>query len=396
MGILAVGAGAGAGLEDYLARLLAEKQQAEVTRHNMASEDLQGRNLDLSSQYRRDSLQDRRDAQTDRTLAMRGIGDEVTPDQMARETAAGAPSSLYQKTAPTSVLKMSTFQDLPPEQRPTPPASTPEIPAQPSSILFKGTGMQRHQAEQDKLAQARIDKPTGGGGYNAEVKTVTFQGKPVDANYDPRTQRYTYKGQDITQDVGHYEKPPSPDRVLIQSGENYIPRADATSTIKSGGTVPLPSPAATRQRMNMADKVKSHIPETVDLLEEADKKGLLGPLMGRWNDLVTNRLGSSGNPDTDELTGQLAFNLSGLRTGFANVHGGARGGGSIQMAQMWKDIFDAKQMSKERLLGALKAEQKWLETYGTPTAGGANGGGGLPSVGDTFQGGKVLKVTPLQ
>lgn len=361
MGILAIGAGAGEGLQDHLMRLLRERQQSEVERHNLAAEQQSSRALDLNSQLRQDSINERQEQaaaslgerkrqDTEKRASLRGIGDTVTEPEYTEERAAGSPSGNYDIT-PGKTLRLSGFKSLPEGQRPdVQPNDTESIKA-PRLINFKGTGKQRDERDDNERAQAKNTADTL---HQRNTETMAGMGLAERTRHDKAMEN----------------KPVAGSFSPVQSGDNYIKfdRKTGKFTDASGQEVTNPSlatPGSVRQRMNMADKVKTHVQETMDLVEEADKKGLLGPLMGRWNDLVSNRIGSSGNPDTDELTGQLAFNLSGLRTGFANVHGGARGGGSIQMAQLWKDIYDSRQMSKERLLGALKAEQKWLDTYGS-------------------------------
>lgn len=368
--ILSLAGGASDGLETVLERMLRQqqidqqrKQQegalAETTRHNTAAEGIQRDQLSSVERDRKEreaetarahrGAEDARDdTNVTRQIALRPIGSFATPEEHTRETAHGAPSGLYQDYQPPNMGRST---------------ETEEIGPTPGGFKWNGT-------EDQQIRLKAAEKETG---VNSQQKTVLYKGKPVDADFNPRTNKTTYRGADITNEAEHYEKPPGPDRVLIQTDDGYMRRPDAAKKLAGGGDVPLATPATVRQRKNMADRVKEHVPETMTMLEEADKKGLLGPVLGRWSDFLANKVGSTGNAETDDLMGQLAFNLSGLRTGFANVHGGARGGGSIQMANMWKEIFNSKQMSKERLMGALKQEQKWLDTYGTQSKEGAGG-----------------------
>lgn len=376
---LSFGAGAAEGLDVLLNRLMSEQkmrqqeqQLEEVRRSNMAREGIardQLSSLDRDRQAREAETAGyhkvigdaRTDANVRQETSMRPIGGIVTPEEKALETKHGIPDALYGGWQPGN-MGMSTPEG---EQGPT------------------GEGMP-WMGTQDQIQRAKA-KPRPGGDYNDQPQQFTVRdpevakrlgvkpGEPVDTYVDPRTHLVSdiRTGEDITKFVSHWEKPPSPDRVLIQTGEGYMRRPDAAAKLGAGENVPLADPATVRTRKNMADTVKEHVPQAMALIEEADQKGLLGPIMGRWSDFLANRLGSTGDQDTDDLMGQLAFTMSGLRTGFANVHGGARGGGSIQMTEMWKAIYDSKFMSKDRLMGALKAEQDWLAKYGSQPKGAA-------------------------
>jgi hypothetical protein len=48
------------------------------------------------------------------------------------------------------------------------------------------------------------------------------------------------------------------------------------------------------------------------------------------------------------------------------IHGGARGGGSIQMIENFKKDLTQDKMDPQTLKSALGAEQQWLETYADP------------------------------
>lgn len=135
-------------------------------------------------------------------------------------------------------------------------------------------------------------------------------------------------------------------------------------------------PQAILLRQDNAKRVDSHLPDIVNEIELAESNGLLGPAMGRWSAFLTGTLGSSGNQPikdkngnvipgitSDSLLTNLGADLNALKSGFAMVHGGARGGASVQLAARWDKILSADKMSKEELLGALSGVHGWLSQY---------------------------------
>lgn len=118
-------------------------------------------------------------------------------------------------------------------------------------------------------------------------------------------------------------------------------------------------------RVNASKQVGNHIDEIRAEIEEADRRGLLGPTLGRWNEFLAGRAGSTGDEANDVLLGKLRMDVSAIKSGFAMVHGGARGGSSITLAQRWDKVMDSGKMSKGELMGALDGIQGWLNSYAT-------------------------------
>lgn len=349
---LALGTAAGAGgpLADILDRIAREqamregqRRLEEEVRSHLSNETLRRREIDqmasdrgasrdIASQAQSNLERSRLDTEAKSRIALRTIGSSMTSEERTSDRGQ-APESAYQ------------FQ---PQNMGASVQGNPEL-GQPGGELGPTpTGFKWMGTEPQLQAQQRIDKPSG----SDNVLTSTDKGLRMRSDVIKGL-----KGGEIIQPFV------PPDRTVMSTAEGFIPRPDVTAAAKRGEPLQQVEPAAIRTRKDMATRVKEHVPDAMDLIEEADKRGLLGPALGRWADLLANKLGSTGNEDDDDLMGQLSFVLSGLRTGFANVHGGARGGGSIQMAAMWKEVFDSKQMSKARLMGALKEEQKWLTGY---------------------------------
>jgi hypothetical protein len=118
----------------------------------------------------------------------------------------------------------------------------------PRLINFRGTEAQR-------LAR---DKEMQGSPVNESQKTFKIKdpvlaaqfgmkvGDVFDPLLNPRTGRYSYRGVDVTNGIEHYEKPPAPDRVLIQTGDGYMRRTDAAAQLGEGKNVPLATTNSTR------------------------------------------------------------------------------------------------------------------------------------------------------
>lgn len=417
MGILAMGEGASEGLDQLLARLLNEdkvrqsqQQITETGRHNLATEGQASRALDINDAFRRDknatdaqsradtnAETQRRDQNTDldrkatlqkSVIEMRPIGSNVTPDEAAADSTVGVSRGSYGDFNPGDF----TGQDL---------ASGGTKKPTPTGMAWKGT---QNQIVAQENADTAKNKPTPE--TSAQIHTVLYRGKPVDASYDPKAKTLSYQGQDITAEAQHYEKPAAPDRVLIQSADGYVPRSQAAETLKGGGNVPLATTSSTRTMEEGAKMLRPHITRLEQTADELDKKGLFGPVMSRVRDTLT-KVGSleefqqavANDPQlsTDRTVGQFATSLGLLATGAGRVHGGARGGGSPQMLEHFKSLLsDASSLNMFK--GRLDSLDEYMSGYAAGPEGGHSGGGdsGLPTVGGTFNGGKVLKVTPIQ
>lgn len=396
--LLNYGAGAYSGLEDIMdrdfkrqveERLLAASQasQAEQTRHNQAQEGLQGRTLDQNGQLRADaqkSLDESRitnaaNLKRDDIRARVGMmapGDKVSPQQYEEDTSIGmVPAGRYKQTP-------GQYQPLPDEQQG--PAQEP-----PPDFEFLG------------VPQKKTGQPA-----NLQMKTVSYQGKPVEANYNPDTGELTYRGKDITNEAGHFHEPPAPDRVMMWTDQGAVPRTDAAAAARKGAPVQPQATAATRTMGEGAKMLSPHIADLDQQAQTLNQAGLFGPIMSRVRDAaaragsvdeIAGLLMKEGDGSQDANVGQFLTTLGLVATGAGRVHGGARGGGSPQMLQHFKDLLSSSS-TIEMFQGRLKALENFMNTYAGGPGGdtGAGAGGGVPTVGGTFQGGKVLRVTPIQ
>lgn len=369
--------GTGAGMGDAIARILAQRlleaKLQEEQRSNQATESLHNRALDQNDQLRRDTLAEKtatsRAAQATKDSALRdkqageqGIGDVVTnPDFRAQTSTApgggGKPISLY------GIAKVNDKGELPPGV--IVPNGEGPLPLDQQSRIYQGTGKDRLDWEKVAVDREKLDKEK-----NTGVHSFALNGANITAQQTANG-RVIYRGEDVTDRVTPYVPPPNP--TIIQSGTGFAAVTDqrsptpiATPVLEkgTGKQAGLAVTGTTRSRMETAKQIGSHFGEIAKQVEEADQRGLLGPISGRWSDYLAGKVGSTGNPDDDRFLGQLRLEISAVKSGFAMVHGGVRGGGSIQMAERWDKILDSGKMSKDELLGALSGMKGWIDRYG--------------------------------
>lgn len=352
--ILGMAAGAGEGLDTYLERLLKEHElsqrdtaQAETGRHNIATEDYQLKALADNNLTRR-SIAGAADADRDAT---RSNTEAVNMGKSLDELVDGT------RVTPQTQRRALALKAVPPERfgAEMPPSmgrSDPNAPGN-GEVGPEIQGSPIVGSAASKLAMLRVG----------------------DSQKDNERQDKSLQ-ETITHDRNMENKPPAPDRVLVQTGDGYRTRDDVRADLRGGRDVPLAESAQSRNRQDMAERVSSHFDDIQQMLDEADKRGLLGPLAGRtFNDFMAGRIGSTGNKDDDELLGELRQNLSLARSGLGSLHG--RGGANIGIVQSLEKNMDAGHMSYAELSGALHAMKNWVNSYAkkTPSGGGASPSG---------------------
>lgn len=169
--------------------------------------------------------------------------------------------------------------------------------------------------------------------------------------------------------TGMLNKPSAP-QISIVPTDNGIMRVDrgsgkATPVVGAGGDqLQRPESAQILNRRDMATAVGSHFADAESLINEADQKGLLGPLAGRtFTDFLAGKVGSTGNAENDALLGDLRASLSMVRSGTASLHG--RSGANMGIAKDIERRMDEGHMSAAELKGSLQALKKWVDTYAT-------------------------------
>lgn len=118
--------------------------------------------------------------------------------------------------------------------------------------------------------------------------------------------------------------------------------------------------AQTRAMMEGAQMLRPHVTDLRRQAAELDRRGLFGPVMSRLRNLAA-KVGTTGSPEeieknlnslsntitsdpllnqsNDAAVGEFLTNLGLMTSGMGRVHGGARGGGSIQMLNYLKSIL---------------------------------------------------------
>jgi hypothetical protein len=376
---LATGAGAGKGLEDLVAQMHAEDElnlrkraQDEVIRRDQAQESYQNRSLDESTKLRQ-ATQDATNQYRQDTLNA-GMRDDIRAREQLRLPGTEVSPGEYDEATKIGKLPMSSY----PQQEigghlgnglPT----DDQGPTVHDGYVFKGL----------RSANAAADP-------SLQEKTYTVDGKPVDANYNPKTGRVTtHDGTDITDKVNHYEKPPAPDRVLVPvNGPGGIPVLTPRSEA-AGKQAPLT--ASTRTMAEGASMLAPHIQSLKDQATVLDQRGLFGPVMSRIRHLGETagtldeffaRISDDPELKNDPVVGKFATSLGLMATGAGRVHGGARGGGSPQMLQHFQHLL-SDSSSLGMFLGRLDAVDDYMEGYASPAGSGpakpGGGGGAAPA-----------------
>ena len=124
-----------------------------------------------------------------------------------------------------------------------------------------------------------------------------------------------------------------------------------------------------RQRGQFSAELLPHLPVLRDMVEEADSRGLLGPLMGRGVEFMEGKLGTTGDPDTDRFYSNFRTNLKLWASGMNRAHFGGRAGADT--LKYFTDMIGGAFRSKEAIEGTLDASSDYLRTY----AGAASGFG---------------------
>lgn len=111
------------------------------------------------------------------------------------------------------------------------------------------------------------------------------------------------------------------------------------------------------QALRAIDDIKSQI-------SSLEKNGELGKVMGRWNEFWTGTIGEDLTKNQDFV--KLRDNVDLLNKALGRIHGGARGGGSIQMVESLAKNLSVAKMDPATLRSALSVEENWLKKYANP------------------------------
>lgn len=394
---LATGAGAGEGLETLMKRLMLEQelrqrdtQIAETTRANQASEGLRGREINALDGYRQATLaqtratqeatdRDRTDRIVQNRVNLRPIGAPVPTEEFGTDIESGVPMGSFQ-------FGGTQLSPISPEN----PAG--EKNATLPMVQWKGTQAQLTADQNADTARlnAERDRPD-------QIREYTIPGRPgfVEGFVDPITRKImTATGEDITAVAVPYQKPVGSSTVILQSGDGYVraPRAGGAATPVLGvddQPIPLADPAAIRTK------------------EEARENLLPGlTMLKRLGDSLITERGVAQRAKAAGMSIESALGNNPTYRAYQKMRTAQAGNLAVMqqgsrpsdtdILRVWlpliPDVFGDTDESSAILWQAIEA------TSGLP-AGTLTGGdgqqGGLPQVGQTFNGGRVLKVTPI-
>ena len=166
-------------------------------------------------------------------------------------------------------------------------------------------------------------------------------------------------------------------------GPERSPLAEAVRTELAKRQAADPGPFSfdgpTAQMAQRATQTLSHISTIKGLISKLQADGQLGPVMSRWNEFWTGHIGKDLTQNQDYV--KLANNLDLLTKAMGYIHGGARGGGSIQMIQSFAKKLNVEKMDADTLNGAIDAEADWISTYAHPKQTTVPGGQAIAPVG---------------
>lgn len=368
---LALAAGAGEGLDTFLQRLMLQQQieqraqaEAETNRHNLATEAQSSRALDVTDAERRSrdaALEAVRQDQNQARAVTEGrtLGDTIPP-----KTFLSPDDPAVNMMGRGGVLSLLQKQDERPQvdEGPLLPGDTGASRLAgfiklPSSSQAKEAAAETEKEAADKRAQATLDERIR--------HDKGIENKPT---HEPNPQPQFLKGPD---------------------GKDHAIQFIGGKAVE----VPLPegfSKPSSQERSTAASKVTglAAVSRLDTDIDEADKMGLIGPASGRIYDQFA-KLGTTGDPAKDAMIGRIKGDILLTKMHVDAGIGGARAAASPLLIKNWEDI--AMKGSKDLLHGYTSAMRGDMGNSGA-----TSDTGGVPQVGGTFNGGKVLKVTPIQ
>jgi len=147
-----------------------------------------------------------------------------------------------------------------------------------------------------------------------------------------------------------------------------VPMALRTAVIKA--LQPGEVTKLSQQSQAMKDMAQSTLPSiqrVQGLAKQINDLGLMGSVAGRWRQLVAREASASDlaglTPAQKQLVGQFVTESGLLISGIARAHGGARGGGSIQMIDQLKPMLDPANKDLDTYIGNLAGATDFMNTY---------------------------------
>lgn len=387
MAYMSPGAAAALGLEGFMMKREELKRQAEMDKREAQAADDRHKESEARVKAAEESSADKaaskREAKIVRTVAGMVPGDIPAPADIAEARTFGVPMRIGTNA------KIDTPQaEMPSQVVQTMGGETPAPPAPKALPLrFAGSPAQAEKVKTDE-EQATVIAKLQPGSTARTVLEARAAGLPVTGadirgpvqtgggefafretlSPEDKVRFDKYQNEDANRKAKAAGSGNSPQPQIFYSADgkphaiqfkNGIPNEIQLPAGIVGKTNPVT--AQVWSRVNAAKKVGSHIEDLKQEIEEADARGLLGPLKGRANDFMLGKIGSTGDPANDELLAGLRLDISAVKSGFGMVHSGSRS--AIGLLQRWDDVLNGKQMSKDALIGSLNAMQGWLDSY---------------------------------
>lgn len=276
-----------------------------------------------------------------------------------------------------------------------------------AGLIAQNTGQAKQVAEQPgQAAKSQQEQQVAAnmvGGVTAQERaqnTVSQQRLAIERqNADLAAKKFSFtSGVDIDPEklaylVRQYQVDPAMGDKLIAGLPNAkaVKQALVDALARSGVNVQQLDSQSKLMR-TAATSILPMIDKVQGLAKRIDSLGLMGTVGGRWRTLVTGESAASDieglTPDQKQLVGQFKSESGLLNSAVARAHGGARGGGSIQMLQYMKDLMSAQHADLNTYLGSLEGARAWMQDY-------ANLGTAQPGTASPT-GIKILKVEEVK
>jgi hypothetical protein len=189
--------------------------------------------------------------------------------------------------------------------------------------------------------------------FGKSPETVLLDGKPIPAVFDPGTGRYSYRGEDVTDRIEHYNRPPTPYTMPVNTPYGIVPwdTRGGGATDPSGGNLPLRPPASAEQALTNAQALLWTIGE----IEKVYNPESVGPLRGRYESIES---ALSGNK---EETIKMQTMLSTFQNTVINLRTGAQM--SEPEAQRILNEIPSMNLPPETFVGKLNTAKAYFQEW---------------------------------
>lgn len=222
-------------------------------------------------------------------------------------------------------------------------------------------------ANAEEALRQEVDKETQVGGVKATNAGLTT-GAQQDALNDPARQKAHARGAGMNAAADAGTKQPFEMAKMREQEAIRSAGLKETEKWKLDNTV-------TGSTKTMMEGARMILPRIDDVAKEArvlDQAGLFGPVMSRVRQIAV-KAGSveelegliQNDPEIrgmDPLAGRFAAEAGLMASGVGRVHGGARGGGSIQMVNYMKGLL-SDSATADMFLGRLEGVKSYMEDY---------------------------------